>query len=246
LVHQYQEDTMPTALITGANRGLGLEFTRQYLGDDWHVVAACRRPGDAAALADLGDHNSRLQIVAVDVCDHATIERAATEVHGRPIDLLINNAGIFGPSESTGDNEGQRFGHIDYAAWEDVLRVNSLAPMKMAEAFVTNIALGEQKKIITISSDMGSIANTGTGAHFAYRTSKAAVNMAMATLADTLSSQGIIVALLCPGWCRTDLGGSVAPHDPADSVARMRKLIAGFTLEDSGTFTRHTGERLPW
>ena len=126
------------------------------------------------------------------------------------------------------------------------MRVNMMAPMKMVEAFVGHVALGEQKKIITISSSMGSIANSGTGGHFAYRTSKAAVNMAMATLADTLSPQGIIVVMLCPGWCRTDIGGSTAVHEPADSVARMRRLIADFTLEDTGTFAQHSGERLPW
>lgn len=237
---------MPTALITGANRGLGFEFARQYLDDEWHVIAACRKPGDSPALAELGKRYPRLQRVAVEVCDHATIERAATQLRDQPIDVLINNAGVFGPSESVDSDPGQSFGHIDYDAWGEVMRVNTMAPVKMVEAFVGHVALGEQKKIITISSSMGSISNTGTGGHFAYRTSKAAVNMAMATLADTLSPQGIIVVMLCPGWCRTDMGGSTAVHEPADSVARMRRLIADFTLEDTGTFTQHSGERLPW
>jgi len=237
---------MPTALITGANRGLGFEFTRQYLGDEWHVIAACRRPGDADALADLGKQCPRLQTVPIDVLDHATIEGAAERFRDKPIDVLVNNAGVFGPSNAGEGDQGQSFGHIDYDAWAEVLRVNTIAPMKMAEAFVGNVSLSDQKKIVTISSGMGSIADTGTGGHFAYRTSKAAVNMAMATLADNLSPQGIIVVMLCPGWCRTDMGGDAAPNDPADSVARMRELIARFTQEDSGTFTHHSGKRLPW
>jgi NAD(P)-dependent dehydrogenase (short-subunit alcohol dehydrogenase family) len=237
---------MPTVLITGANRGLGFEFARQYLGDEWHVIAACRRPGDADSLAELGTQYPRLQIVAIDVRDHATIEQVAEQFRDEPIDVLINNAGIFGPSNAGDDDKGQSFGHIDYDAWADVLRVNTIAPVKIAEAFADNIAQGGQKKIVTISSGMGSIADTSTGGHFAYRTSKAAVNMAMATLADALSEQRIIVVMLCPGWCRTDMGGEAAPNDPADSVANMRKLIAGFTLEDSGTFTHHSGKQLPW
>jgi NAD(P)-dependent dehydrogenase (short-subunit alcohol dehydrogenase family) len=237
---------MPTVLITGANRGLGFEFARQYLGDEWHVIAACRRPGDADSLAELGTQYPRLQIVAIDVRDHATIEQVAEQFRDEPIDVLINNAGIFGPSNAGDDDKGQSFGHIDYDAWADVLRVNTIAPVKIAEAFADNIAQGGQKKIVTISSGMGSIADTSTGGHFAYRTSKAAVNMAMATLADALSEQRIIVVMLCPGWCRTDMGGEAAPNDPADSVANMRRLIAGFTLEDSGTFTHHSGKQLPW
>jgi len=242
----HREDTMPTALITGANRGLGFEFARQYLGDEWYVIATNRGPGDADTLAELGKQFPRLQTVAIDVRDHATIEQAAEQLRDQPIDVLINNAGVFGPSKAGEDDQRQSFGHIDYDAWEDVMRVNTIAPMKIAETFVGNVAMGDQKKIVTISSGMGSIADTGTGGHFAYRTSKAAVNMAMATLADTLSAQGIIVVMLCPGWCRTDMGGDAAPNDPADSVARMRELVAGFTIEDSGTFTHHSGKRLQW
>jgi NAD(P)-dependent dehydrogenase (short-subunit alcohol dehydrogenase family) len=237
---------MPTALITGANRGLGYEFARQYLGDAWHVIAACRRPGEAEALTGLGKQFPRLQTVAIDVRDHAMIDKAAEQFRDQPIDVLVNNAGVFGPSDAGDGDQGQSFGHIDYDAWAEVLRVNTIAPMKMAEAFVGNVSLSDQKKIVTISSGMGSIADTGTGGHFAYRTSKAAVNMAMATLADTLSPHGIIVVMFCPGWCRTDMGGKAAPNDPADSVARMRELIGRFTREDSGTFTHHSGKRLPW
>jgi len=237
---------MATALITGANRGLGFEFTRQYLAAAWHVIAACRKPDDAGALRALQASHSRLQIVAIDVARQDSIERAAADLGAQPVDVLINNAGLFGPSESRNNDWRQSFGHIDRDVWLDLLNVNTIAPVKMAEAFITNIAAGEQKKIVTLSSGYGSIADTGPGGLYAYRTSKAAVNMAMATLAKDLSSQGIVVALLCPGWCRTDMGGPRAPNDPAESVARMRGLIDELELTDSGAFIHHSGRRLPW
>jgi len=237
---------MATALITGANRGLGLEFTRQYLAESWHVIATCRNPDDARSLRALQDSHSRLQTVAIDVGRQDSIERAAAELGGQPVDVLVNNAGLFGPSESRDSDWRQSFGHIDRDIWLDILNVNTIAPVKMAEAFIANVAGSGQKKIVTLSSGYGSISDTGPGGLYAYRTSKAAVNMAMATLAKELASQGIIVALLCPGWCRTDMGGPSAPHDPADSVARMRGLIDGLGPADSGSFIHHSGRRLPW
>ena len=235
---------MPTALITGANRGLGLEFSRQYLGDGWRVIAGCREPGEADALQQLATDG--LQIAKIDVADHDSIENAASDIGDQPIDVLINNAGLFGPKVTAENDWRQSFGHIDYGIWQNVLNVNTLAPVKIAETFVSNVAASEQKKIVTISSQLGSIDDVGSEGLFAYRTSKAAVNMAMVTLAQQLSPQSIIVALFCPGWCRTDMGGEEAPLEPAESVANMRQLIADFTLEDTGTFTHHSGRRLPW
>ena len=235
---------MPTALITGANRGLGLEFSRQYLGDGWRVIAGCREPGEADALQQLATEG--LQIVRIDVADHDSIENAASDIGDQPIDVLINNAGLFGPRVTAENDWRQSFGHIDYGIWQDVLNVNTLAPVKIAETFVSNVAASDQRKIITISSQLGSIDDVGSEGLFAYRTSKAAVNMAMVTLAQQLSPQSIIVALFCPGWCRTDMGGEEAPLEPAESVAHMRQLIADLTLEDTGTFTHHSGKRLPW
>ncbi len=237
---------MPTALITGANRGLGLEFTRQYLGDGWRVIAGCRKPREADALSALADAEAALRIVRLDVADHDSIRRTAGDIGDQPIDVLINNAGLFGPKVGANNDWRQSFGHIDYDIWRDVLNVNTLGPVKIAETFVGNVAVSKQKKIITISSQLGSIDDLDSEGLFAYRTSKAAVNMAMVTLAQQLSPQGIIVALFCPGWCRTDMGGDGAPLEPADSVADMRRLIAGLTLEDTGTFTHHSGKRVPW
>ena len=237
---------MPTALITGTNRGLGLEFTRQYLEDGWNVIAACRNPGNAESLGRLADVHSLLQTVTIDVADRESVDRAAQAIGDQSIDILINNAGVFGPKVSAENDWRQSFGHIDYDVWSSVLAINTLGPVKVIEAFIGNVASGTQKKIVTISSGLGSIGDVGSEGLFAYRTSKAAVNMAMVTLAHQLSSQGIIVAVLCPGWCRTDMGGADARNDPADSVSNMRALIEGFTLDDTGTFTHHSGKRLPW
>ena len=236
---------MQTVLVTGANRGLGFEFARQYLGDGWTVIAACRRPAEAAALQELGHKHAPLRIVAMDVTDGDAVARVADQLDGTAIDVLINNAGVFGPNESRDNDWRQNFGHIDYSTWADVLRVNTMGPMRVTEAFVDNVAASEQKKVITISSGLGSIAGAG-GGYFAYRSSKAAVNMVMATLAAELAPLDIIVALIDPGWCRTDMGGGDAHHDPADSVERMKTLIASLTLADTGSFRHHGGNTLPW
>jgi NAD(P)-dependent dehydrogenase (short-subunit alcohol dehydrogenase family) len=236
---------MPTALITGASRGLGFEFARQYLGDGWTVVAACRSPGEADTLADLGHKHATLQIVEFDVTNDDDILQAADELREIAIDVLINNAGIFGPNESRDNDWRQNFGHMDYTTWAEVLQVNTMGPMRVTEAFVDNVAASEHKKIVTISSGLGSIKESA-GGYLAYRSSKAAVNMAMATLAAELAPLDIIVTLLDPGWCRTDMGGSAAHHDPAESVANMKTLIESLTLADSGTFRHHTGKTMPW
>jgi len=236
---------MPTALITGANRGLGFEFTRQYLGDGWTVIATCRNPGESESLADLGHKHSTLQVVEIDVADGGSVDRAADALKDTVIDVLVNNAGIFGPDEGRNNDWRQDFGHMDYASWADVFLVNTMGPMRVCEAFVDNVAASEQKKIITISSGLGSISGSA-GGYFAYRSSKAAVNMVMATLAAELAPLEIIVTLLDPGWCRTDMGGSSAHHDPAESVAQMKTVIENLTTADSGTFRHHGGETLPW
>ncbi len=235
---------MPVALVTGANRGLGLEFTRQYLDAGWQVLAACRNPESSDALAALASDG--LTPVAIDVTDHETIARAVESLAEQSIDVLINNAGVFGPNSGQHNDWRQTFGHMDYDIWADVIRINTMGPFRMAEAFIGNVANSEQKKLITISSNMGSIGDPEKGQHFAYRTSKAAVNMAMATLADALAPQEIIVALLDPGWCRTDMGGGGADYDPAESVKRMRGIIDELTIGDTGRFLRHDGYEHPW
>ncbi len=236
---------MPTILVTGSNRGLGLEFTRQYCEAGWQVLATCRDPSAAAGLATLRATHPALELHALDVTDFATIDRLAATLAGRPIDVLLNNAGLFGPKPGADHDPRQNFGSMDYDIWAEVLRVNLMAPMKMAEAFVGHVAASTQKKIVAISSTEGSSPSAKGGIH-AYRTSKAALNMLMQNLAPDLAPRGIVTAAFCPGWIRTRMGGPNAPLDAPPSIAGLRRVIEGLTPEHSGKFWLWNGERLPW
>jgi NAD(P)-dependent dehydrogenase (short-subunit alcohol dehydrogenase family) len=227
---------MPTCLITGANRGIGLEFVKQYAADGWRLHATCRRPEDAAKLSEIeGD----VQVHPLDVTDFARIEALARKLSGEPIDLLINNAGIYGPRVTPYDG-------IDYAAWAEVLRVNTMAPVKVSAVFADAVAKSELKRIVAISSQMGSIADNSSGGSYIYRSSKAGLNAAMKSLAHDLAGKKIAVAVLHPGWVRTDMGGSGATIDPFESVAGMRQVIDGLRPEASGSFFAYDGRELPW
>lgn len=231
---------MPSALITGANRGLGFEFTRQYLADGWQVYAACRDPNSASELDRLADTSAhKLQILALDVTDTASIKAAAAELDGQAIDLLLNNAGVGGP-------RGQTIGNIDYEAWTKVLDVNTMGPLRVSEAFVHHVARSERKLIVTLTSGMGSLADNTSGGAFAYRSSKAAVNMVMRSLAIDLAPRGITCVVVNPGWVQTDMGGPNATLTPAESVARLRRLIDNLGPTHSGKFFNHDGREYDW
>jgi NAD(P)-dependent dehydrogenase (short-subunit alcohol dehydrogenase family) len=231
---------MPSALITGANRGLGLEFARQYSADGWQVYAACRDPDAASELRRLADESGqKLRILALDVTDAAGVKAAAAELNGQTIDLLLNNAGVDGA-------RGQTIGNIDYEAWTKVLDVNTLGPMRVSEAFVEHVARSERKLIVTLTSGMGSLADNNSGGSFAYRSSKAAVNMVMRSLAIDLAPRGITCVVVNPGWVRTNMGGSHATLTPAESVTRLRRLIETLGLAQSGKFFNHDGHEYAW
>lgn len=234
---------MPTTLITGANRGIGLELARQYLQSGWQVIACCRRPGDADELKAL--QCDRLDVQALDVTDHLQIEVLAERLKGLPVDVLINNAGIIGPVPVAKHIEQQHFGSINYELWERVIRTNTFGPVKMAEALLPNLLKGEQKKIVTLSSTVGSITERDTPA-FAYATSKTAVNKAMTLLASQLSGQGVTVVLVCPGYVKTRMDFGGADVEVTQSAAALHKLIEKFSLRDSGSFTRFNGEPIAW
>jgi NAD(P)-dependent dehydrogenase (short-subunit alcohol dehydrogenase family) len=228
------------ALITGANRGLGLEFARQYLANGWQVYAACRDPESASELRRLADGSGqKLLIIGLDVTDPLSIKAAAAELAGRAIEVLLNNAGV-------GGVRGQTIGNIDYKAWAKVLDVNTLGPMRVAEAFVDNVARSERKLIVTIISGMGSIADNTSGGAFAYRSSKAAVNMVMRSLAIDLAPRGITCVVVNPGWVQTDMGGSPATLTPAESVTRLRRFIDTLGPGQSGRFFNYDGREYAW
>ncbi|MBU3735988.1 MAG: SDR family oxidoreductase [Methylobacterium sp.] len=231
---------MPTTLITGANRGIGLEFTRQYAAAGWQVHATCRHPDQAHALQALAGKYPAIRMHPLDVADFDRIDSLARELQNESIDLLLNNAGIY-PSGSRG-----RLGATDEAEWAQAFRVNSMAPLRMCEAFLTHVARSPLKKIALITSKMGSIDDNTSGGAYIYRTSKAALNMVARSLAIDLAPQGISVALLHPGWVRTDMGGPDAWISAEQSVTGMRQLIDRLDLERSGKFFAYDGQPIPW
>jgi len=231
---------MPTVLITGGNRGLGLEFARQYAADGWQVFAACRAPDAAKELHQLAtESGERIRILKMDVTDAASVRAVAVELNGQPIDLLLNNAGVGGP-------RNERIGSLDYAAWARVLDANTLGPMRVVEAFLENVARGSQKRIVTITSGMGSLADNTSGDSYAYRSSKSAVNMVMKSLAIDLAPRGITCVVVNPGWVRTDMGGPQGKLSPAESIKALRSVIAALRAEDSGRFLNYDGKPYPW
>jgi NAD(P)-dependent dehydrogenase (short-subunit alcohol dehydrogenase family) len=225
---------MPTLLITGANRGIGLELTKRYLADGWDVIACCRAPKEAKALAAL---QGSLVLEALEVTDDAAVDALAAKYRDRPIDLLLNNAGIYG------NRDGAKT-ISDFDSFRQVLAVNTVAPMKMALAFLPCLQKAKGK-IATISSRMGSIAE-GPGGAYVYRTSKAAVNAAMHNLAMDIKADGITVIVLHPGWVKTDMGGASAAIEVATSGAGLKKVIDGATLKDTGKFFNYDGGEIPW
>ena len=227
---------MATVLITGASRGLGLEFCRQYAADSWQVLACCRNPEAASELADI----PQVRVFPLDVSDFVQIDALAAQLQDTAIDVLINNAGIYGDSPRRG------FGQLDYADWTQTLTINMQAPVKMAEAFLRHLKRGDKKLLVSISSQMGSIADNGSGGSILYRTSKAALNAAMKSIAIDLAGQSIGVLVLHPGWVKTDMGGPNALIDAQQSVAGMRQVIAQFALAQSGSFLKYDGSTLPW
>jgi NAD(P)-dependent dehydrogenase (short-subunit alcohol dehydrogenase family) len=233
-------ESMPTVLITGANRGLGLEFARQYSADGWRVIATCRAPDSAADLKRLASASGGgTRVLPMDVTDAESISSAAAAVGGEAIDLLLNNAGVGGPPK-------QRLGGLDYAAWSRVLDVNALGPVRVIEAFVENIARSDRRLIVTVTSGMGSLEDNTSGGSYAYRTSKTAVNMAMRSLAIDLAPRGIVCVVVNPGWVRTDLGGPRGKMSPSESIEAVRSVIAALGPDDSGKFLNYDGKPYPW
>jgi NAD(P)-dependent dehydrogenase (short-subunit alcohol dehydrogenase family) len=226
---------MPTVLITGANRGIGLELAKQYAGDGWSVIATARDPKQADGLKALkGD----IRIEALEVTDARQIAGLAKALKGTAIDVLLNNAGMLTGYEG--------FGATDAQTWLQTLHVNSIAPLQLTEALVEHVAASGQKKVAAITSGMGSIGNNASTGAYAYRSSKAALNMAMVTAANELRARGIAVAVISPGWVKTDMGGGTAPLEARQSAAGIRQVIGKLNLGTSGQFFNYSGETLPW
>lgn len=240
---------MPTVLITGANRGLGLEFARQYLVDGWQVIATCRNPDAATALRALDVQDNALRIEQFDVTDKRSISALTIALGAAPLDLLINNAGVLSMDRhryARSPDQGQFFGTLDEMSWSHVLAINCIAPIMVSQALMPYLRRANTPKIAMISSRMGSISLQNTPGDIAYRTSKAALNAAARNMALTLTPENIPVAILYPGWVKTDMGGNEAPLFPQESVAGMRKVIANLTMAQSGSFLNYDGSSIAW
>lgn len=227
-----------TILITGASRGLGLEFTKQYAAANWRVLACCRQPEKAQALQTLTKQHQQLSIHPLDVTELNEIQQLAKNLSTTAIDVLLLNAGIYG-------KEGIKLGHVDPEDMQHVFRTNVIAPLQLIEKLHAPVAKSQLKKIIYISSAMGSIDENSSGGSYAYRISKAAGNMMMKNITIELASADIHVLILHPGWVKTDMGGANAPLDATTSIAGMRKVISRTDIP-SGSFYCYDGTKVPW
>jgi NAD(P)-dependent dehydrogenase (short-subunit alcohol dehydrogenase family) len=229
-----------TILITGAARGIGFELARQYASAGDRVYATCRSPEKAVRLNVLAAASGgTLTVHRMDVGDSRSVQACAAEIGASPIDVLINNAGVWGGLDT------QTFQNMDYDNWAHELNVMAMGPFRVIQAFMPQVLAGQQKKIVTISSQ--------TGAHaydhvigYSYASAKAAVNRLMTGLATEFRDQGVIIVPLHPGWVKTEMAGEVADIHPHESAEGVRRVIAGMTLNDTGTFLKWTGDVHPW
>lgn len=238
--------TKGTVLVTGASRGLGFEFARQYLADGWNVIATSQKPEKAAQLKKLIKENDNISLFQLDVTDEKSVARLAKGLKGAAIDVLINNSGVL--------LEGRRKASKEFAVavaandeFVATFRVNVLGSLRLTEALAVNVKKA-RGKIINISSSAGSIAlaNNFSAQFPAYGASKAALNFIMRIAAQLLAKHKILVVNFCPGWVRTEMGGKEAPLSPTESIAALRKTIAKISIKQTGQFLDRTGKKIPW
>lgn len=227
------------ALITGANRGVGLALVEAYLAAGWQVNACCRRTDNAIELKQLQANTDSVTLHELDVTDHQAIAALSQELADIPLDLLINNAGYYGP-------KSYGFGNTDADEWRKVFEINTIAPLKLAEAFYPQLIANTPGTIANMSSKVGSMTENTSGGGYIYRSSKAALNSVAKSLSNDLSPQGIISVALHPGWVQTEMGGPNALIDAKTSATGLKRVIDQLKPEDSGSFLDYQGQQLPW
>jgi NAD(P)-dependent dehydrogenase (short-subunit alcohol dehydrogenase family) len=237
-----------TVCITGTTRGIGLEFAKQYAEAGWEVLACSRHP-ESPALQALKSKHTNVSILELDVCNESQIEKLKNHLQDKPIDLLINSAGIYGKEEKD-DTPDQALDTVSSEAMLEVFKVNAIAPLMVSRSLLSNVAKGQLKTIVTITSRGGSIGDNTSGGVYAYRASKAAVNMVMKSLSVDLKSRGIKVLLMHPGHVKTDMGGAGALIDAETSVKGMRHVIEekmqNSSIDTENIFFNYQGQTLPW
>ena len=240
---------MPSLLVTGASRGLGLELCRQYSEAGWRVFACCRSPASASGLEPLIDAGAgNVTVHRMDVNDPDEIRAVAAEFGGHPIDILINNAGV-ADAYGTGVFEGKDdpdLGNYDMDEWLEIFRTNVVGAGRVTGAFADNVAKSDRRLVVMMASGLSSISNTWQGGRYAYRTSKAALNMLMRGVGAWLEPRGITVVSVAPGWTRTQLGGPNAHNSVEEAIAGIRTVLDGLGIEDTGSYWNFDGQRLPW
>ena len=229
-----------TVLVTGATRGIGLELARQYLQAGWRVHACCRRPEKAPELSRLAaSADGLLSVHPLDVTNPAQLAALPAVLGSEPLDILINNAGVYGQDDAD-------FGNTDVAAWLETFHVNAIAPLKIMEALVEPIARSRRRVMACVSSKMGSMADNRSGGSYVYRSSKAALNAVVMSAAVDLRHRGITVVALNPGWVKTDMGGPNAEITVVESVSALRAILDRVGPADSGRFIDVDGTTIPW
>lgn len=227
-------------LITGANRGIGLEMVRYSLEQGWRIFACCRDPHNAENLFNIAKlSNGQISVHIADMLELSTMQALSYELRNDPIDILINNAGIYGSSKNT-------FGAVDVESWLQTFQINTIAPLKMVEAFSEQLMMGKRKIVACMSSKMGSMADNGSGNSYIYRSSKAALNSVVKSLSIDLKERGILVVALHPGWVKTEMGGENAEISTRECVLQTFNNISQLTIDDSGRFIDIDGTDIPW
>ncbi|WP_438463497.1 SDR family oxidoreductase [Marinomonas sp. PE14-40] len=227
----------PHLFITGANRGIGLEMVKQFAQSNWQISACCRNPETATELSALAQANTDIKLYALDVTDYQAVTNLASQLKDTSFDLLINNAGIYGPKGSSLDN-------LDLEAWRQVFETNTIAPLKLIQAFTPHVAASKGKRIAVLSSKMGSISDNQSGSAYIYRSSKTALNQVIKSLSIDLSPQGIQVIALHPGWVRTEMGGPNGLIDTTESVTGLKNVMTSEIK--TGHFYNYDGSEIAW
>lgn len=237
-------------LITGSNRGIGLELVREYLKrDDTVIFATCRQPDAAVELNDLaGQHPARVHVIQLDVADQDSIARSlqAIQVHTNRLAVLVNNAGILPGGVAAREAGSSAFGQLEAKAVLRVLEVNTVAPVMVAQAYADLLRNGDGARIINVTSDAGSLARRDRGCDYSYPASKAALNMMTRCLAGDFRDDGVIVVCMHPGFLRTDMGGPNAHMDVEEAIPTVVRVVDGLTMADSGQFFNWDGAGVPW
>ena len=235
-----------TVFITGASRGLGLELTRQFLDAGSCVFATARTPESDTLQSLKLVHGDQLQLLALDVMDNEQISKAVARLAGQPLNLLINNAGLFSDNPFVGDPGPDWLSVVESAHWLTAFRVNTVAPFMMTRALRVNLKAADHGTVVMISAMMGSLTNNQSGGAYCYRSSKAALNAVTVSLATDLAVDGTRVVALHPGWLQTDMGGDDAPVDTRTSAKGLRTVMLNIDAKQNGGFFDYAGASIPW